>query len=166
MIDDGRAGRQGAGAGARPSGRAKPRPGVGLYEGWRGPIRAAHVVGGDVLGMPRGVAGRRKEAAVALARFLMSRDAQQFLVERNAWPSIRADAYGTVPDALRETFTAARRALADGWYRPSVPYWSDVSDEMNEAIRRILEGGEPAREVLDALHAKVAEAARRKEGGR
>src|SRR5262249_46269550 len=133
-----------------------------VYAGWRGPARAAHVIGGDVLGIPRGVTGRRKEAALALARFLMSRQAQQLLVERNAWPSIRGDAYGTVPPALRETFAAIRTALADGFFRPAVPYWPEVTDAMSEAVRRILERGEPARPVLDALHDRIAEAARRR----
>ena len=133
-----------------------------VYEGWRGPARAAHVVGGDVLGIPKGVTGPRKDAALALARFLMSRDAQALLVERNAWPSVRADAYGRVPPALRETFEAIQKALADGWFRPNVPYWPDVSEAMNEAVRRILERGEPAKPVLDALNAKIKEAAKRR----
>jgi trehalose transport system substrate-binding protein len=133
-----------------------------VYAGWRGPARAAHVIGGDVLGIPRGVSGRRKEAALALAGFLISREAQQLLVERNAWPSVRGDAYGTVPPALQETFRAIRTALADGFFRPAVPYWPEVTDAMNEAVRRILERGEAARPVLDALHEGIAEAARRR----
>ena len=133
-----------------------------VYEGWRGPVRAAHVVGGDVLGIPRGVTGLRRERAARLATFLMSREAQERLVAGNAWPAIRADAYGQVPAAQQETFDAVRRALADGWHRPGVPYWPDVSDAMNEAVRRILQGGEPVRPVLDRLHAAVGEAARRK----
>ena len=133
-----------------------------VYEGWRGPARAAHVVGGDVLGIPRGVAGPRRERAVRLAAFLMSREAQERLVAGNAWPAIRADAYGQVPAAQRETFEAVRRALDDGWHRPGVPYWPDVSDAMNEAVRRTLQGGEPVRPVLDRLHAAVGEAARRR----
>ncbi len=137
-----------------------------VYEGWRGPVRAAHVIGGDVLGIPRGVTGRRREGAVALARFLMGREAQQRLVERNAWPAIREDAYAAVPAALAETFAAIRRALADGFYRPAVPYWPDVTDAMNEAIRRCLERGEPVRPVLAALGARVREAARRTEAAR
>ncbi len=133
-----------------------------VYPGWRGPARAAHVIGGDVLGIPRGVTGRRKAGAIALARFLMSRDAQRLLAERNAWPSIRADVYETVPPGLRETFQAIKQALADGFYRPDVPYWPDITDAMNEAVRRILVRGEPARGVLDALHAGLAAAARRR----
>jgi hypothetical protein len=92
----------------------------------------------------------------------MSREAQERLVAGNAWPAIRADAYGQVPAAQRETFEAVRRALEDGWHRPSVAYWPDVSDAMNEAVRRILQGGEPVGPTLDRLHAAVAEAARRK----
>jgi trehalose transport system substrate-binding protein len=133
-----------------------------VYEGWRGPARAAHLVGGDVLGVPRGIAGVRRERAVRLAAFLMSREAQEVLVAGNAWPAIRPDAYQRVPAAQQETFEAITRALADGWHRPPVPYWPDVSDAMNEAVRRILQRGEPVRSVLDALHAGLAEAARRR----
>jgi trehalose transport system substrate-binding protein len=132
-----------------------------VYEGWRGPVRAAHVVGGDVLGIPRGVSGPRREAAITLARTLMGREAQQILVARNGWPSVRQDTYGAVPEGQRETFEAIQAALKDGWFRPNVPYWSDVSEAMNEAIRRILEDGEAPRPVLDGLHAKVAAAVRR-----
>ena len=132
-----------------------------VYEGWRGPVRAAHVVGGDVLGIPRGVSGRRRELAVRLAQHLMSRDAQERLVAGNAWPAIRPDAYGRVPEAQRQTFEAVRRALADGWHRPGVSYWPAVSDAMNEAVRRIVQRGEPARPVLDRLHAGIADAAKR-----
>jgi trehalose transport system substrate-binding protein len=132
-----------------------------VYEGWRGPVRAAHVLGGDVLGIPRGVEGRRRETAFALARFLMSREAQQVLVERNAWPSIRDDAYGKVPAVLRETLGAVQAALAGAVRRPDVAYWSDVTQAMNEAVRRIVVAGEPTRPVLDALHGQIAAAARR-----
>ena len=133
-----------------------------VYPGWRGPARAAHVIGGDVLGIPRGVDGRRREAALALARFLLSREAQRLLVERNAWPSVRADAYGAVPPALRPTFEAIQAALADGFFRPSVPHWPEVTEAMNEAVRRVVQHGEPARPVLEALARRVSEAARRK----
>jgi hypothetical protein len=119
------------------------------------------VIGGDVLGIPRGVGEARKAQALALAGFLMSREAQERLVERNAWPSIRVDAYARVEGPQRETFEAIRSALADGWYRPNVPHWADVSEAMNEAVRRVIVGGEPARPVLDALGAAVAAAARR-----
>lgn len=129
--------------------------------GWRGPVRAAHVIGGDVLGLPRGVAGPQRAAALALADFLMSQEAQELLAEKNTWASIRTDAYGTVPEVVRETFGAIRQALADGWFRPSVSYWPDVTAAMNQAVDRILLRQEPARGVLDDLHRQIAAAAAR-----
>ena len=50
-----------------------------VYEGWAGPSRAAHVVGGEVLGIPKGVSGKEKEAALALAQFLVSQEASRSL---------------------------------------------------------------------------------------
>jgi ABC-type glycerol-3-phosphate transport system substrate-binding protein len=115
-----------------------------------------------VLGIPKGIGARRREAALALARFLLSREAQQVLVARNAWPSVRDDAYEVVPTAQRETFDAIQRALAGAVRRPDVGYWADVSEAMNEGVRRILERGEPPQPALDSLHARIAAAARQK----
>jgi len=132
-----------------------------VYPGWEGPVRAAHVIGGDVLGVPKGVTGRRREAAVALAEFLMSREAQELLARENAWPSIRSDAYGRVAPELQQTFAAIDAALADGWFRPSVSHWSEVSELLNEAVDRIVVRLEPVKPTLDELHARAVAAARR-----
>lgn len=129
-----------------------------VYPGWRGPVRAAHVIGGDVLGIPRGVRGKQRATALALAQYLMSKEAQQYLVQENAWPSIRTDAYGTVPVQQRETFDAIQEALKDGWFRPSVAYWPAVSARMNEAVDRILLRQQDVAPVLDELHAEIEEA--------
>ena len=131
-----------------------------VYPGWRGTSRAAHVIGGDVLGVPRGVTGRQREAAVALAQFLMSREAQELLARENAWPSMRSDAYGRVAPELRQTFDAIDVALRDGWLRPSVAYWPEVTDLLNEAVDRIVVRLEPVKPVLDELHVRAVAAAR------
>ena len=130
-----------------------------VYEGWEGPERAAHVIGGDVLGVPRGVSEEEKEAALALADFLISEDAQKTLVERNAWPSVRDDAYSDVPEEQQETFEAIQAALEDGWYRPNVAYWSNVSEQMNAAVRRIIVDGAPVEATLNELHGNIEAAA-------
>lgn len=133
-----------------------------VYRGWKGPDREAHVIGGDVLGIPKGVAGKQKEAAIALAKYLMSREAQEALVTDNAWPSIRDDAYAQVPSEQKDTFDAVKQALENGWYRPNVAYWSDVSEAMNAAVRRILDKGEDVKTVLDDERAKIEAAAKAK----
>jgi trehalose transport system substrate-binding protein len=136
-----------------------------VYEGWRGPVRAAHVVGGDVLGMPMGVSGSEREASRALAEFLMSQDAQRRLAQRNAWPSIRADAYSTVAPGQRTTFTAIAAALSSGWYRPAVAHWFAVSDAIDDGVLRVLQRGESVRPVLDELHTRIVAATRRRPTG-
>jgi trehalose transport system substrate-binding protein len=130
-----------------------------VYEGWSGPARSAHVIGGDVLGIPKGVAGKEKEAALELANFLMSKEVQEIFVEQNAWPPIRSDALGVVPEEQQSTFDAVQKALEDGWFRPNVVYWSDVEAAMNEAIQRIMIQGEDVQTVLDELHDQIATAA-------
>ena len=133
-----------------------------VYDGYRGPQRAAHVIGGEVLGIPKGVTGKQKEAAIALAQFLMSKSAQETLAAKNAWPSVRTDAYSQVPADQRSTFQAINAALQSGWYRPNVVYWSDVQDAINEAVNRILVKQEPVQPTLTELHDRIAQAAQDK----
>jgi trehalose transport system substrate-binding protein len=130
-------------------------PNFSVWAGW-----GRHVIGGDVLGIPSGVTGKERRAAVALADYLMSREAQELLVRQNTWPSIREDAYAAAPRGQAETFHAIAEALRDGWYRPQdVPYWPAVSDQMNEALDRVIRM-EPVEQVLHELHDRVAESAR------
>jgi trehalose transport system substrate-binding protein len=131
-----------------------------VYAGWAGPVRAAHVIGGEVLGIPRGVSGQQKDAAIALAQYLESKDAQEILVAKNAWPSVRDDALGEVPEEQKSTFDAIQEALKDGWYRPNVAYWSDVDQAMNDAIQTIIVDGGPVQSTLDAMHDDIAKAAK------
>ena len=133
-----------------------------VYAGWKGPVRAAHVVGGDVLGIPKGVSGKEKDAAIALAQFLESKDAQTILVAKNSWPSVRGDALAEVPADQKQTFDAITAALADGWYRPNVVYWSDVESAMDDVIHKAIVGGQDVKTVLDAAHSKIAAAAQSK----
>jgi len=133
-----------------------------VYDGWSGPSRAAHVVGGEVLGIPKGVSGKEKEAALALAQFLVSKEAQEILVAKNSWPSVRTDALGQVPSSQKSTFDAIQAALKNGWYRPNVVYWSDVESAMDDAIHNAIVGGQDVKTVLDAGHAKIEAAAKAK----
>lgn len=113
--------------------------------GWAGPAAEGHVVGGDVLGMPKGVSGKQRKAAVALAGFLMSREAQEELAIANGWPSILKS---VSPKGQRRSIEAA---LQCGWIRPSIPEWPDVTTAMNEAVNRIVFRTEPVNDVLEEL---------------
>jgi trehalose transport system substrate-binding protein len=130
-----------------------------VYAGWAGPEGPAHVIGGEVLGIPRGVDGQEREAAVALAQYLMSQEAQEILVAQNAWPSVRDDALGQVPEEQAQTFDAIQEALQNGWYRPNVAYWPDVDEAINSAVQQIMVDGRPVQETLDQLHGDIEQAA-------
>jgi len=130
-----------------------------VHHGWAGPDREAHVIGGDVLAIPKGVEGGRRATAVALAQFLMTREAQAYLVRENAWPSIRSDAYRSVPPAQEETFDAMKAALAQGWFRPPVAEWKEVVRQMSVAVNRILIHGEDVASVTTELQPRINAAA-------
>ncbi len=132
-----------------------------VYAGWKGPVRAAHVIGGEVLGMPKGITGKQKDAAIALAQFIMGQQAQTILVSKNAWASVRDDSNGQVPADQKTTFDAVTAALKDGWFRPNVLYWNDVETAMADAVNRIIYNGEDATTVLNDEHNKIAAAAQK-----
>ena len=73
--------------------------------------------------------------------------------------SIRNDAYAQVPEDLQETFDAIQGALEGGWYRPAVPYWADVDEAINTAIKQVVMGGMDAQSTLDGLNEQIAAAA-------
>ncbi len=82
---------------------------IRTYSGWAGPAREAHVIGGDVLGMP--VDAPHRQLALALIRHLQSREVQMLLTSRLGWPSLRADVEGTVEAWLQPHVAAVGEAL-------------------------------------------------------
>jgi trehalose transport system substrate-binding protein len=89
----------------------------------------------------------------------MSHEAQEILVAENAWPSVRDDALGQVPEEQQETFDAIQEALQNGWYRPNVAYWGDVDEAIDQAIQQIVVDGQAVQSTLDGLHDQVEQAA-------
>jgi trehalose transport system substrate-binding protein len=134
---------------------------IHTYSGWAGPAREAHVIGGDVLGIP--VGAPRKDLALRLIGYLQSRAVQETLAARLGWPTIRADATGTVAAWLRPSVEAVQEAMRHGIFRKSVPYWADYERIASEAVERILWRAQGVDQVLPPLAARL-DALRR--GGR
>lgn len=127
---------------------------IRTYSGWTGPVREAHVIGGDVLGIPVGAAHR--ELALRLIRHLQSREVQEILATGLGWPTIRDDAKGAVEAWLRPHVAAVQAALRHGIFRATVPYWAEYERIASEAAERILWRSEPATEVLPPLATRLA----------
>jgi trehalose transport system substrate-binding protein len=127
---------------------------IRTYSGWAGPAREAHVIGGDVLGVPVGAPHR--QLALALSRHLQSREVQMLLVSRLGWPSLRSDAEGTVEAWMQPHVAAMSDALQHGVFRTNVSYWAEYERLANEAVERILWRAEDPDRVLPPLATRLA----------
>ena len=124
-----------------------------VYGGFAGPVRRAHVIGGEVLAIPVGAPNR--DLALTFVRYLQSKEVQQKLVTNLGWPSIRTDAYGQVPDWMKPQFEAVKEALQYGIFRANVPYWTEFNKLFNEAFVRIVINDASVRSTLDEYHQKM-----------
>jgi trehalose transport system substrate-binding protein len=127
---------------------------IHTYSGWSGPAREAHVIGGDVLGIPVGAPHRK--LALALMRHLQSRQVQTLLLSRLGWPSLRSDVEGTVDAWMRPYVAAVGAALRHGVFRTNVSYWAEYERIANEAVQRILWRREDPDHVLPPLAVRLA----------
>ncbi|MGE3913713.1 MAG: extracellular solute-binding protein, partial [Chloroflexota bacterium] len=132
------------------------RKDVKAYQGWAGPAKESHVLGGEVLGIPVGAPNRA--GALAVADFLMSKETQSTLLTKLGWPPMRTDAFGSVPDWQQPYFEAVQNALKHVDARPNVPYWEEVSRAMNDAFRDIVQQKQPAKATLDRYAEMVQKA--------
>lgn len=126
---------------------------IRTYQGWAGPEREAHVIGGDVLGIP--VGAPQRQLALELLHYLQSQKVQQTLVSRLGWPSLRADVDAAVDDWMQPHLTAIQQALQHGVFRANVPYWAAYERIANEAVQRILWRGEDPETVLPPLATRL-----------
>jgi trehalose transport system substrate-binding protein len=132
---------------------------IKAYPGWRGPIRQAHVLGGEVIGIPRGAPHR--ELALQFMRYLISKSVQESLVSALGWPSFRSDAYGTIEAWQIPYFAAVQEALSHARPRPQVPNWAEVDRALSGAFRDIVYAGQPVQTTLDRYHRQLQSAQQR-----
>jgi trehalose transport system substrate-binding protein len=129
---------------------------IKAYHGWRGPVREAHVLGGEVLGIPKGAPQR--ELALEFMRYLMSKPVQEMLVASLGWPSFRSDAYGQVQAWQAPYFAAVQEALAHARPRPQAAHWAQVDRALTGAFRDIVYEGQPVQATLERYRRQVQEA--------
>ena len=81
---------------------------------------AAHVIGGDVLAVPKGATNLW--AIQLFAQFLLSAPAQQLLMVDTGNPAVNAAAYQNLPSNQSVVDTAILQALSNPVFRPPVPW--------------------------------------------
>ncbi|HEY5864743.1 MAG TPA: sugar ABC transporter substrate-binding protein, partial [Candidatus Tectomicrobia bacterium] len=127
---------------------------IRTYSGWAGPVREAHVIGGDVLGIPVGAPHR--PLALALMRHLQSREVQTMLVNQLGWASVRSDVEADVEPWFQPHVAAVQEALRHGIFRTNVSYWAAYERLVDEAVQRILWRHEAPDQVLPPLAVRLA----------
>ncbi len=132
---------------------------IKAHGGWKGPVKASKVLGGEVLGIP--VGAPNKDLALKLMEHLMSKEVQETLVTKLAWPSSRSDAYGKVADWQKPYFAAINEAMKVTEPRPNITWWADLEKALNDAFREIVIEGKEVKPTLDK-YAGVIEAAKQK----
>ncbi len=120
---------------------------------------AAHVIGGDVLAIPKGATN--VGAIETFANFLLSAPAQQVLMVDTGNPAVNAQAYVGLPSNQSVVDSAIEQALENPVFRPPVPWietW--VSNYYNDIFTPfVLEGqggGSWSALVTDANNANAA----------
>ncbi len=126
---------------------------IKVYPGWSGPAGAAHVLGGDMLAIPRNAPD--KERAIEFAEFLLSREVQSTLAAELFWPPMRTDALGTVPAELVPYWDAITEALTHARPRPTVRYWGKIEGILNQAWQDIVIDGKNVQATLDRYAKQV-----------
>jgi len=129
---------------------------IKVYHGWRGPEKEAHVLGGEVIGIPAGAPNG--ELALKFARYLTSRRVQEKLLNKLGWPPSRRDAYTAVSGWLKPYFEAVAEALSHSEPRPNVVYWAEVDKALNGAYREIVVEGAEVEATLKKYHAMLVRA--------
>ncbi|MBN1383160.1 MAG: extracellular solute-binding protein [Deltaproteobacteria bacterium] len=122
---------------------------VGVYHGFPGPRKEAHVVGGDVFGIP--VGSKNRDLALQFIQYMLSKEVQGIFVKDLSWPSARPDAYEM---SSSPAFQAIREAFQYGVFRKNVPYWAEYQKLFEEAfVRIVIKGEDPA--LLDQFHDRM-----------
>jgi trehalose transport system substrate-binding protein len=126
---------------------------VKAYSGWAGPVKESHALGGEVIGIPKGTPN--KDLAIEFAKYLMSKDVQETLVSKLAWPSVRTDAYAKVEEWQKPYFDAVNQALQNAEPRGNVPYYPEVEKAILGAFQDIVVDGNDVKSTLDQYAQKI-----------
>ncbi|MFO7172021.1 MAG: extracellular solute-binding protein [Bacillota bacterium] len=130
---------------------------IKAYGGWRGPVKAAKLLGGESIAIP--VGAPNKDLALKFAEYLMSKEVQETLAAELAWPSYRTDAYAKVEDWQKPYFEAINEAMKNATPRPPVLYWDELNKAITDAFREIVLEGKDTKATLDKYAEVVKQAA-------
>lgn len=126
---------------------------IATYSGWQGPAGEKHVIGGDVFGVAKDCSNTAR--ALDFIQYMQSKPVQEILAQKLGWPSIRTDAYASVPDWQKPHYASIAQALSHGVFRRNVAWWPAYAKYVSEAFRRIVVDQQPVEETLAKYKEKL-----------
>ena len=109
---------------------------LGVYAGPAGPANSDHLVGGDVLAIPKG--NQNLWAASTFSSFLLSTPVQRAYILNLSTPAVNAAAYANLPSSISTVYSAIETALAHPVFRPPVPWITEWNTLMDDAWSKII----------------------------
>ncbi|WP_218260818.1 ABC transporter substrate-binding protein [Saccharolobus shibatae] len=108
---------------------------IGFYPGPTGPVNGDHLVGGDVLAIPKGAT--HINALIEFAKFLLSPQVQREFIIYLSWPAVNQQAYQNLPSNISSLYKAEEEALQNAFFREPVPWitvWGQIADNVFNQI--------------------------------
>ncbi|PYB69039.1 carbohydrate ABC transporter substrate-binding protein [Thermoplasma sp. Kam2015] len=132
---------------------------LGVYPGPAGPVNGNHVLGGDVLFIPKGATNI--PSLEAFIRFLLGAQAQRETLLNLSWVAINQNAYRNLPKSESVIFTALEQAIATGVFlrnpTPWITEWQTIfcQDVFNPVFVTHIKGYSDIPSLLSYAHSQM-----------
>jgi len=104
---------------------------LGVYTGPSGPANSNHLLGGDVLVIPKGATNL--PAIEAFTKFLLSSQVQTEMLQKLSWVAINSDAYTNLPQNFTAIGNALLSSIQQGIFlrnpAPWITQWNGYADD-------------------------------------
>ncbi|MCL4346435.1 MAG: ABC transporter substrate-binding protein, partial [Candidatus Thermoplasmatota archaeon] len=104
---------------------------LGVYPGPTGPVNGNHLLGGDVLVIPKGATDITQ--VVTLAKFLLGAQAQRETLLNLSWVAVNSAAYTNLPSSYSVVGQALQQAITTGVFlrnpTPWITYWNVIASK-------------------------------------
>lgn len=110
---------------------------LGIYPGPAGPANGNHLLGGDVLVIPRGATNL--PAIEKFANFLLSAQPQKQMLLQESWVAVNSAAYQDLPANYSAVGTALQQAISQGVFlRNPAPWITQWTNYEYDAFTKII----------------------------
>ncbi|BDC17228.1 ABC transporter substrate-binding protein [Acidianus sp. HS-5] len=128
---------------------------IGFYPGPAGPVNSDHLVGGDVLAIPKGAT--HIHDLLLFVRFLLSTEVQRDIIMILGEPAVNAKAYQNLPSNISTLFKAEEAAFQNAFFREPVPWISEWNTIADKVFVQIVEDHAPTSQIPSILSQANAE---------